>query len=148
MEGIERLARILLSGSLIPLAALSAYNMSRYVDGAPATISQNGSALGVIAIIASVFVISRVASPYRWSERAGLSLALSAAYFLLTWVKFGDPANSVDAAPHLVWYGTCVAVFTPAVVLIVASEWAWDSFRARRADFYAPKKSYPAPKKG
>lgn len=117
------------------------YLAARYANGDPGYIDGNGSGIGVILMMASVFLVSRVASPEGWTDRAGVSLALSAAYFFVTWVLFGDTRSSIDDAPHLVWYGACVAAFSPAVVLTVASKWAWESFRERRADFYSPDKT-------
>ena len=133
--------RLVLASALIPLLAWVVYTIARYTDGNPEIIDQNGSALGVLLIIASVFGVARIASEDGWSERAGVSLALSAAYFLLTWVRYGDPTVSVDDAPHLVWYGACVAGFTPSVVVTVVLDWAWSSLRARRTDFSVPPKA-------
>ncbi len=122
----------MLAASLIPVAAWTAYFVARYVDNNPAVIDHNGSSLGVLIMIGSVFAISKVAHPDEWSERTAISLGLSAAYFLLSWVMFGDPAQSIDQAPHVVWYGLCVAAFAPAVVLIPASQWAWSALASRR----------------
>ncbi|MGI9609175.1 MAG: hypothetical protein ACR2NL_02670, partial [Acidimicrobiia bacterium] len=71
------------------------------------------------------------AADEQWSERAGTALALASAYFLLTWVGYGDPSSSADEQPHLIWFGLCVAAFTPTVVIVPASKWAWDSYRRR-----------------
>ncbi len=135
------MARLVLAAGLIPVMAWVSYFVARYLNGDPASIDGNGSALGVTIVMLTVFLVSRVASPDRWTERAGISLGLSAAYFFITWLAFGDASSSVDDAPHLIWYGACVAAFTPAVVLIVASQWAWEAFREHRADFYAPKET-------
>lgn len=136
MDGLlERIARLVVAAGLIPALAWVAYTAARAVDGDPTKIDQNGSALGVTIMMASVFAISRVASPERWTDRAGVSLGLSATYFFITWQLFGDPSAGVDDAPHLVWFGACVAAFSPAVVLIVASKWVWESIRERRASF-------------
>ena len=128
----QRLSRLFLAAGLVPGAALAIYLIARHVDGEPETIGNNGSAIGVLLVIAAVFGISFTADSERWSERAGISLGLSAAFFLLTWVEFGDPSASNDASPHLVWYAVCVLVFAPAVILIPASQWVWANLRERR----------------
>lgn len=135
------MARLVLAAVLIPALAWVSYFAARYVNGDPAVIDGNGSGIGVLLIMGSVFLISRVAAQENWTERAGISLGLSAVYFFVTWLVFGNPNASVDDAPHLIWYGACVAAFSPAVVLIPASKWAWESFRERRADFYVPEKT-------
>ena len=133
MDGIgRRLGRLILAALLWPVASAVTYFAALYIDGEPATINNNGAGLGVLMIAASVFVISRIAAEDKWSERAGITLGLGTAFFLLTWVQFGDPSSSADAAPHLVWFAACVAAFTPAVILIPASKWAWSALRLRR----------------
>ena len=127
-----RILRLLVATGLIPLTAWLAYLVARYVDGQPEIIDNNGSGLGVLIVVASVFLTSWVASEEEWSERAAISLGLSAAFFLLSWVQFGDPSESQDASPHIVWYATCVAVFTPVVVVIAAAQLGWTALKVRR----------------
>lgn len=128
----ERILRLIAASIFIPAAAWVAYFVARYIDGNPETIDNNGSGVGLILIIAAVFAASRLADDHEWSDRAAISLGLSAAFFLLSWVRFGDPSQSADAAPHVVWYSVCVVAFTPAVVIISASKWAWSSLRVNR----------------
>ena len=127
-----RILRLVAASVFIPFAAWASYVVARYIDGNPATIDNNGSGVGVIMVVASVFAASRLASDDQWSERAGISLGLSAAFFVLSWVEFGDASLSADSAPHIVWYGLCVAAFAPAVVVVPLSQWAWSSLRIRR----------------
>ncbi len=117
----------------IPIAAVFSYYMALNLNLDASYIDTNGSAVGVILVVASVFGISRIADDERWTDRAGTALALAAAYFALTWVRYGDPTLSADAQPHIVWFGFCVVAFTPAVVLIPASKWAWSVYRSRTA---------------
>ena len=127
-----RLLRLIVAAALIPAGGLAAYGVASYLDGDSTRIDNNGSALGVLLIVASVFGVARVASPEKWSERSAVSLVLSASFFILTWVEYGDPYAGVDDSPHLIWYGVSVLVFTPAVVLMTASRWFWDSVQDRR----------------
>lgn len=137
MDGTAgRLLRLLVAVGFIPVFAWVGYFVARWIDGNPDVIDNNGSGLGLIILVAGVFAVSRVASDDQWTERAGMSLGLSAAFFLLTWVKYGDATASVDASPHIVWYGVSVLIFTPAVVLSEASRWAWDSIRVRQETLY------------
>lgn len=122
---LTQVLRLFAAAAIIPATAGSAYFLALNLDGTSTTIGANGSAFGVVLVVAMVFVSSFVAKRDGWSERAAVSLVLSAAYFLLTWVEFGDASSSADAAPHLVWYAACVVAFAPAVVLMVASERAW-----------------------
>lgn len=136
-EGIAgRILRLLVAVGLIPVFAWVSYFVARGIDGNPEVIDNNGSGLGAIILVTGVFAVSRVASDDEWTERAGVSLALSAAFFLLTWVRYGDNSASVDSSPHVVWYGVSVLIYTPAVVLSAASRWAWDSIRVRRETLY------------
>lgn len=128
----RRVARLIVASGFIPLAVWLGYVVARRVDGDPDVINLTGVIVGLIIVIASVFAASRIAADEQWSERAAVSLGLSAAFFLLTWVEFGDPSLSEDAAPHVVWYAACVAAFAPAVVVIPASRWAWSTLRASR----------------
>ncbi len=137
MDGTAgRLLRLLLAFGLIPVFAWLGYFVARGIDGNPEIIDNNGSGVGLLIIVAGVFAASRVASDEEWTERAGVSLALSAAFFLLTWVKYGDQSTSVDASPHVVWYGVSVLIFTPAVVLSAASQWLWERIRVRQETMY------------
>ena len=127
-----RLIRLLVATSVIPLAAWAAYMLARYIDGEPDRIDNNGSGLGALIVVGSVFAASRIASDQEWSERAAISLGLSAAFFLLSWVQFGDPSSSVDAAPHVIWYAASVVVFAPVVVILAVAHWVWSIIQLRR----------------
>lgn len=118
---------------IIPVAAVFSYLVATYLNGDDSYIDSNGSAMGLILVVAAVFGVSRIAEDDRWTDRAGTALAMAAAYFALTWVRYGDPSLSVDSQPHIVWFGLCVVAFTPAVVLIPASKWAWSTYRSRAA---------------
>ncbi len=126
-----RASRLIVAAMIIPVAAVFSYLVATYFNGDDSYIDSNGSAIGLILVVAAVFGVSRVAEDDRWTDRAGTALALAAAYFVLTWVRFGDPSLSVDSQPHIVWFGLCVVAFTPTVVLIPASKWAWTSYRSR-----------------
>ena len=94
-------------------------------------IDSNGTGIGLLVILGSVFGVSKVAEDDKWSERAGTALALAAAYFALTWARYGDGSLSADAQPHIVRFGICVAAFMPAVEIIPLSKWTWASLRSR-----------------
>lgn len=126
-----RASRLLVAAFLIPVSSLFAYVMALQWNMDGSSIDANGSAIGLILLVGSVFGVSKVADDDKTTERAGTSLALASAYFLLTWVRFGDSATSMDSQPHLVWFGLCIAAFMPAVVLIPLSKWAWASYRER-----------------
>lgn len=126
-----RVSRLIVAGFLIPIAAILAFTIGLEWDGDGSIIDSNGSAIGVVLVVAAVFGISRIAADEQWSERAGTALVLGSAYFLLTWVGYGDPSSSADDSPHLIWYGVCVAAFMPTVVIVPASKWAWASYRRR-----------------
>ena len=128
-----RATRLIVATLLIPVAALFAYYLALLWDGDRTTIDANGAALGVIAILSSVLGISRVAQDELWEQRAATSIALAAAYFMLTWSMYGETVMSPDASPHLVWFGLCVAAFTPVVTLLPASRWAWQHIGSRAA---------------
>lgn len=128
---VMRASRLIVATLLLPVAALLAYFVALLWNGDHTTIDSNGSALGLVAIVAGVFVISKIAQDERWSERAGTAIALSCAYFMLTWTVYGDSSLSPDSSPHLVWFGLCVVAFSPTVVIIPASKWAWTSYRSR-----------------
>jgi hypothetical protein len=133
-----RASRLIVASFLIPVASYLSYTLAVWWNGDKALIDVTGSILGVLLIIAAVFGVSRVADDEKWSERAGTSLALASSYFALTWVAYGDPALSSDDAPHVVWFGLCVAAFAPAVVVIPASKWAWSTYRERIAPLEQP----------
>jgi len=126
-----RASRLIVATLIIPIAAIISYQIAIYLNGDASYIDSNGSAIGVMLLVAAVFGVSKVADDDRWTDRAGTSLALGSAYFALTWVRYGDPSVSIDSQPHMVWFGACVVAFTPAVVLIPASKWAWSSYRSR-----------------
>lgn len=126
-----RASRLLVATLLIPITAFVAYTVALYTNFDDSYVDANGSALGAILAVAATFGISKVAADDRWTERAGTALALASAYFLLTWARFGEPALSPDSQPHIVWFAFCVVAFTPAVVLIPASKWAWATYRSR-----------------
>lgn len=128
-----RASRLIVAAMIIPVAAVFSYLVATFLNGDDSYIDSNGSAVGLILVVAAVFGVSRIAEDDRWTDRAGTALALAAAYFALTWVRYGDPSLSVDSQPHIVWFGLCVVAFTPAVVLIPASKWAWSTYRSRVA---------------
>lgn len=124
-----RVLRLLVSGLLVPVAAVSAYNVALQWDGNRSAIDSNGAAIGVMTILASVLVVSRVAQDDGWEQRAAMAIVLACAYFMLSWSMYGDPGSSPDASPHLVWFGLCVAAFMPVVALVPASQMAWYAYR-------------------
>ncbi len=126
-----RASRLIVATFLIPIAALFAYYVALLWDRDSGVIDSNGSAMGVLVILGSVLGVSRVAQDESWAGRAAMSIALACAYFMLTWSVYGDSVMSPDASPHLVWFGLCVAAFMPAVVIVAASSWAWESYRRR-----------------
>jgi len=126
-----RASRLIVAALLIPVAALLAYFVALHFNFDDSYIDSNGSAIGVLLVVASTFGVAKVADDDRWSDRSGVALALGASYFLLTWVRYGDPSLSADSQPHMVWFGLCIAAFMPAVVIIPASKWAWSTYRAR-----------------
>lgn len=126
-----RASRLIVATLLVPVAALFSYYVALLWNGDHTAIDSNGSALGIVAVVAGVFAISKTAQDEQWSERAGTAIALSCAYFMLTWSVYGDSVPSPDSSPHLVWFGLCVAAFSPTVVIIPASKWAWTSYRSR-----------------
>ncbi len=126
-----RASRLIVATFLIPIAALFAYYLALLWDGQSTAIDSNGSALGVLVILASAFGVSRIAQDEGWAPRAAMSVALASAYFMLTWSVYGDSVISPDASPHLVWFGLCVAAFMPTAVILPASAWAWDAYRRR-----------------
>jgi hypothetical protein len=127
-----RVSRLIVAAILMPIASLCAYFIALHWNGDRGVIDSNGSAIGVLVILGSVLGISRVASDQGWNERAGIAITLACAYFMLTWSVFADLAVSPDDSPHLVWFGLCVAAFTPTVVIIPASKMAWHAYRSRR----------------
>lgn len=127
-----RASRLIVASVLLAPAALFAYYLALLWNGDSSRIDANGSALGVVIMLAAVLGVSRVAANDGWSERAGTAIALACAYFMLTWSVYGDAVLSPDDSPHLVWFGLCVAAFSPTVVIIPASKWAWSAYRARR----------------
>ena len=126
-----RASRLIVAAFLIPVAGVFSYTLAAAWNGDESMIDSNGSAIGLLVLVASIFGIARIASDSKISERAGTALALASAYFLLTWVRYGDPSLSADDQPHLVWFGLSVVAFMPSVVLIPASKWAWSVYRSR-----------------
>lgn len=124
-----RASRLIVATLLIPAAGLFAYYFALLWNRDGSSIDSNGSALGVLIVLAATFGVSRVASDERWAPRAGTAIALASAYFLLTWSIYGDSVASPDASPHLVWYALCVTAFMPAVVMIPLSTWIWHHVR-------------------
>lgn len=124
-----RASRLIVATLLIPAAGLFAYFFALLWNRDGSSIDSNGSALGVLIVLAATFGISRIAHDDRWASRAGTSIALASAYFLLTWTIYGDTVASPDSSPHLVWFGLCVAAFMPAVVMIPLSTWVWHQVR-------------------
>jgi len=126
-----RASRLIVATLLIPVAALLSYFVALNFNFDSSHIDSNGSGVGLIVIIAATFGVSKIADDDRWTDRSGVALALASAYFLLTWVRYGDPALSPDSQPHIVWFGLCVAAFMPTVIIIPASKWAWSAYRTR-----------------
>lgn len=126
-----RASRLIVAALLIPVAAVFSYLVALNLNADASYIDANGSAIGLMLVVGATFGVARLADDDRWTDRAGTSLALAAAYFALTWVRYGEPSLSVDSQPHIVWFGLCVVAFTPTVVLIPASKWAWSEYRNR-----------------
>jgi len=124
-------ARLAVATLLIPVAALFAYYAALYSNLDGDFIGALGSTIGVAILLSATLVVSRVAHEVEWTERAGTSVGLASAYFLLTWVRYGDPTLSPDDHPHAVWFGLCLVAFMPSVVLIPLSKWAWSAYRSR-----------------
>lgn len=124
-----RATRLIVATLLIPVAALFSYYVALLWNGDDASIDNNGSALGVLLVLGSALAIARVAQDDGWSHRAFTALGLACAYFVLTWSVYGNAVMSPDASPHMVWFGLSVVAFTPAVVIMPASSWAWQTYR-------------------
>lgn len=124
-----RATRLIVATLLIPVAALFSYYVALLWNGDDSSIDNNGSALGVILILGSVIGISRIAQDAGWSYRAFTALGLACAYFVLTWSVYGNAVMSPDASPHMVWFGLSVVAFSPTVVIMPASSWAWHAYR-------------------
>ena len=128
-----RASRLLVAAFLVPVSSLFAYVVAVGWNHDTSIIDSNGAAIGLLVTIGAVFGVSRVAEDDNWSERAGTALGLATAYFLLTWLRYGDATLSVDEQPQTVWYGMCIAAFMPTVVIIPASKWAWAWLRGQGA---------------
>lgn len=127
--GSMRGLRLAVATALLPLAALGAYQLAIRFNGDTAVIDLAGNLLALAMLVLSLLGISRLASDVDWLERLGTALALGVAYFSLTWLIYGDPSRSIDDAPALVWLGTSIVAFSPAIVIIPASKWMWSTLR-------------------
>jgi len=126
-----RACRLIVALILIPVISFFAYFLSLLWNNDSSAIDSNGSALGLLVMLAAVFGVSRIAQDVGWTSRAGTSIALASAYFILTWSVYGESVISPDASPHIVWFSLCLAAFMPAVVIMPASAWVWDLYRSR-----------------
>jgi len=126
-----RLTRLLVATAILPVSALIAYQIAIRFNGDARVIDTAGNVVAIVVLVGLIAGASRVASDIAWTDRVGVALALGIAYFTLTWVLYGDPGRSIDDAPHLVWLGTSIAAFSPAVVIMPASRWAWEVFYER-----------------
>ena len=127
-----RWIRLMAAAALIPVAALGAFQLAIRFNGDPTVIDTVGNTFAIAVFVVALAGISRLAATEQWWERLGVAIALGVTYFTLTWVLYGDPGRSVDDAPHLVWLGTSIAAFSPAVVIMPASKWAWANYTARK----------------
>lgn len=125
MRGI----RLAVATALLPIVAVAAYQLALRFNGDIAAIDLTGNIIALVVLLVLLLGVSRLASDVDWLERVGTVLALGVAYFSLTWLIYGDPSRSVDDAPALVWLGTSIVAFSPALVIIPASKWAWAALR-------------------
>lgn len=122
-----RLFRLVVAVALLPVAAVIAYQIAIRFNGNTAVIDTVGNVVAIVALLAMLAGASRIAADLDWLERVGTNFGLGFAYFTLTWAIYGDPGRSVDEAPHLVWLGTSIVAFSPAIVIIPAAKWIWES---------------------
>ncbi len=132
-----RLIRLAFATLLLPVAAVGAFQVAIHYDGDSSVIDTTGNVVAIVLFIVLLLGVSCLASEGPWIERAGTALGLAAAYFVLTWIIYGDPGRSIDEAPHLVWLGVSIVAFSPAVVIMPAVRWGWDSFFEARAEAQA-----------
>jgi len=123
-----RLTRLVIATGLLPVAALATYQIAIRFNGDTGVIDTVGNVVAIGALIVLLAVISRLAADADWIGRVGTCLGLGIAYFSLTWAIYGQPGQSVDDAPHLVWLATSIVAFSPAIVIMPATRWAWDVF--------------------
>ncbi len=122
-----RLFRLVIAAALLPAAALIAYQIAIRFNGNTSVIDTVGNVVAIVVLIALLAGVSRIAADRDWLERVGTAFGLGFAYFSLTWAIYGDPGRSVDEAPHLVWLGTSIVAFSPAIVIIPAAKWIWEN---------------------
>lgn len=127
-----RLIRLMVASLLLPAAAYVALQIAIHFDGDTSTIDTAGNLVGIAVLVASLLAISRFADDKEWIQRVGTVIGLGIAYFGLTWGIYGDPGRSIDEAPHLVWLGTSLVAFSPAIVIMPAVRWAWSEFLLTR----------------
>lgn len=128
-----RLIRLAVATTLLPAAAFIAFQVAIRFNGDSSVIDTAGNVVAIAVLIVLLLGISRLAADGPWVDRAGTAVGLAVAYFTLTWVLYGDPGRSIDEAPHLVWLGTSIVAFSPAVVIMPAVRWAWNTYFENRA---------------
>lgn len=128
-----RSIRLIAATALLPAAAAVALQVAVRFNGDTRIIDTTGNVVAIGVLIALLAGISRLAHAPLWLDRVGVTLGLGLAYFTLTWVIYGDPGRSVDEAPHLVWLGTSIVAFSPAIVIMPAVRWGWTKFLESRA---------------
>lgn len=123
-----RLIRLAVATALLPLAAFIALQVAIWFNGDARIIDTTGNVVAIALLIVLLLGVSRLAATGPWVERVGVTMGLGLAYFVLTWAIYGDPGRSVDEAPHLVWLGTSIVAFSPAIVIMPAVRWGWTKF--------------------
>lgn len=114
------LIRLIAALLLIPPLTLLAYEVALTWNLDRTTIDVNGGGLGVFSMVAFVFLISWVADDHEWFWRGGTMILVATLYFVITWRQWGSETGSPDARPDVVWFGACVAAFSPGVVIMAA----------------------------
>lgn len=127
-----RLIRLVVAAGLLPVAAFTALQVAIRFNGEPAVIDTVGNVVGIAVLLLLFLVISRIADDGEYKERVGTTIGLGLAYFGLSWALYGDPTRSIDEAPHLVWLGTSLVAFSPAIVIMPAVRWVWTEWLSTR----------------
>ncbi len=123
--------RLVLAALLIPLFSAFTYAIALGWNRDMTVIDNNGGGIGILLMITFVFVVARVADADDWVHRGFASVALAVAYFALTWRLRGGVVPSPDPQPHIVWFGLCLAAFSPVSVIMSASTQMWTYWRER-----------------